>query len=141
MWFIEVFLLQIYIFNFIPGGNWDASKQDTHVQFSLYVRLTCELYFSIWSSSTFNFSFSKSIFKYFYYEILKARYPEHLNLFEIFKISFPRDFHTESYLDQDDLFKNHHKNWMAEHKMKSKALVWHFDETSELGEKKPAFFG
>ena len=30
---------------------------------------------------------------------------------------------------------------MAEHKMKSKALVWHFDETSELGEKKPAFFG
>ena len=60
---------------------------------------------------SFEFSFSsKSIFKYFYYEILKARYPEHLNLFEIFKISFPRDFHTESYLDQDDLFKNHHKN-------------------------------
>ena len=28
---------------------------------------------------------------------------------------------------------------MAEHKMKSKALVWHFDETSELVEKKQHF--
>ena len=28
---------------------------------------------------------------------------------------------------------------MAEHKMKSKALVWHFDETSELGEKNSIF--
>ena len=39
MWFIELFLLQIYIFNFIPWGNRDTSKQDTHVQFSLYVLL------------------------------------------------------------------------------------------------------
>ena len=28
---------------------------------------------------------------------------------------------------------------MAEHKMKSKALVWHFDETAELVEKNSIF--
>ena len=128
MWFIDVFQHQIYFsFCCLKAGQIDgSSKQQEQAGFVsdlkiFYRHMFCR-YSILWNYFQFNFC----------YEILELRYPVFNFIWNI-QNKFSKGFCTWSYLDQDDLFKNHHKNWLAEHGVKSKAPVWHFDEILKCG--------